>query len=1468
MIRCPSPDHLKRLLADELSGPEAEVIEAHLEGCAGCQQALERLTAARAATPPAATDPGETFLRRLGQGPPGPAGDGEALTLPPGGGGAAGLPSVPGYEVLGELGRGGMGVVYRARDTRLGRVVALKVVLAGSHAAASERSRFRAEAEAVARLQHPHVVQVFEVGEHAGVPFMALEFCAGGSLAAWLAGTPLPPRAAAALVERLARAVQAAHEAGIIHRDLKPANVLLAPAPRGAEEGAVELPREDEPSGGAKWVPKVSDFGLAKRLGEAGQTATGAVMGTPSYLAPEQAAGKKDVGPPADVYSLGAVLYECLTGRPPFTGPAALETLQQVLADDPVPPSGLQPRVPRDVETVCLKCLRKDPQGRYATAADLADDLGSFLAGEPIRARPVGALERARKWVRRRPTAAALLAVSAAAAVALLAGGVLFTEQVQEARGLAEQQRDRALRGEAEATEQRNAARQEWERAEREKADAARQLDLARRRHFTTQLVRVAGVWERDPVEAADLLEDVRACPPDLHDFAWGCLYRLCKRQRLSYPHVFGVDGVALSPDGKTLASASADGVLRLWDLPTDRERASARRDGASFTGLAFSPDGAALASGGLDGVVRLWDPAVGQERASFAAPSPVLALAYSPDGKALALGGKDGAVRLCDPATGKERAALKGHAADVYSVAFSPDGAALASAGGPAAAGQVRPGVVKLWDVATATEKAVLTGHPAEVYGVAFSPDGKTLASGGAGPWNQPGVVKVWDPATGKELRSLVGPRREVWALAFTPDGTRLAAGGGGTEVNGREIRGEVKFYEVLSGQERLTLKRHTGGVQSLCFSADGRLLAAGSGGVEKLNAPLPGEVTLWDVPPDRRGGDPAGPVPAQESATLPGHTATVRSVAFSADGKTLLSGPGGYGDAGDVRLWDPAARRELQQLRIPPGARTAAALAADGRTVALGNGDGTVLLWDAAAGQERATLKGHPAAVTCLAFSPDGRLLASGAKGLVGHDVVILWDAGDGHELARLPVPADVSFVGFSADGRTLASATRGEVRLWDVPGRRPHPGRKPYATSPVTAAALSPDGKRLAVNSGLALKVWDAEAGKDLATLPAHPRGVTALAFSPDGRTLASGSGDGVIRLWDVTTGEQRGSLAGHAEEVAALAFAAGGKVLASGGADRTVRLWETAPGREYATLRPHAGGVTGVAWSPDGATLATSGFSDRLVKLQDAATGRELAALAGHTGFVTCVAYGPDGKALASGGADQVVRLWDVATGQETAALPGHRGAVLALAFAPSGAVLASAGEDGTLRRWDLAPAREGVTFTGHAGKVTAVAFSPDGQVLASGGEDKTVRLWDAATGRERAVLKGHAGPVTCVAFAAGGRLLASAGDDQTVRLWDPATGHEVRSLAGHSARILGLAVTADGRTLASASEDRTVRLWDVATGQEHAVLHGHGARVVAAAFRPDGRVLATAAGWFNLPGEVKLWEVPPLSPEAP
>jgi hypothetical protein len=449
MTPCPSDDELTDLLADDLSQEEREALARHVEGCASCQGRLARLTETpetemwrRAEHPSPGSWAEEGVVGRLKQLPScltpadptraaRPAGRPTPATNRRPGELGGERPAVPGFEILGELGRGGMSVVYQARQLGLNRTVALKMVLTGTPPGSKNLARIRAEAAVIARLQHQNIIQIYDVGEVAGRPYIVLDFVAGGSLAQHLRGTPQPARPAAQLVETLARAVHAAHANGVIHCDLKPANILLSFS-RDPEGSAAAAP----PSGLRldEVVPKITDFGLARQVDDgAGPTQTDTVLGTPSYMAPEQAmVPRRPVGPAADVHALGAILYELLTGRPPFAGETPLATVLQVLHNEPAPVASLRPDVPRDLETICLKCLRKEPRKRYGSALELAEDVRRFLRGEPIRARPVMAAEKLWLWVRCRPVPAGLLAAGLLApVVALIALSLLSARLVR-----------------------------------------------------------------------------------------------------------------------------------------------------------------------------------------------------------------------------------------------------------------------------------------------------------------------------------------------------------------------------------------------------------------------------------------------------------------------------------------------------------------------------------------------------------------------------------------------------------------------------------------------------------------------------------------------------------------------------------------------------------------------------------------------------------------------------------------------------------------------------------------------------------------------------------------------------------------------------------------------------------------------------------------------------------------------------
>jgi tetratricopeptide (TPR) repeat protein len=553
-------------------------------------------------------------LRALATGP-----DQHALTL--GGDTPAGRPHTspvqfPGYQLLGELGRGGMGVVYRARHAKLNRPVALKVILAGPHASEEEKARFRVEAEAVARLRHPNIVQVYDIGEHEGFEFIALELVEGPTLRRWQNGYPLAPREAVRLAVGIGRAIQHAHENGILHRDIKPANILLAidkPQETGDTKQGQQEPASPAPDSGPL-TPKVTDFGLAKPMeGGADLTITGMACGTPNYMAPELVRGSKRIGPAVDVYSFGAVLYEMLTGRPPFAGVTGGEVMEQILRAEPPTVRRVNPRVPRDLCVIAEKCLEKEPARRYASAAAAVEDLENFLAGRPIRARAVGPVERAVRWCRRNPVAATLLAVSSvgcavtgALAVALAnSAGVerAARAEADRERAAAEQARDDLREALARAETARQTAVTEKSAADAARAAAVQEktVALAERRRAVVNLG-LARAAIRSTLE--QLGNHPRVREPDFRDFRTR-LIRLAGDLRVKLAAHSGDDPEALVDlgefahwtgyleylNGNYVAAAdhylAAADTFRRWSLADADDPAPKARQAFSLTNAA-----------------------------------------------------------------------------------------------------------------------------------------------------------------------------------------------------------------------------------------------------------------------------------------------------------------------------------------------------------------------------------------------------------------------------------------------------------------------------------------------------------------------------------------------------------------------------------------------------------------------------------------------------------------------------------------------------------------------------------------------------------------------------------------------------------------------------------------------------------------------------------------------------------------
>jgi WD40 repeat protein len=973
---------------------------------------------------------------------------------------------IPGYEIEGVLGRGGMGVVYLAWHAPLKRRCALKMIIAGADDDddVEMRVRFLSEAETVARLEHPNVVRIHRIGDHEGRLYLELEYVAGGSLASRLDGTPWPPRAAAELVEPLAGAAAAAHALGIVHRDLKPANVLIA----------------------ADGTPKVSDFGVAKSLDvDSDLTRTGAIVGTPSYMAPEQAMSRHErVGPWSDIYSLGAILYELLTGRPPFKAATVMETLEQVKATEPVPPSRLQPGLPRDVETIVLKCLAKEPSRRYEAAEALADDLRRFLEGRPVRARRAGALERAWRWCRRNPWLAA-----AAGAVAASLGAVVLLSFLHAAR---------QAEARAKTTHLAN--------------QLAESLAVSNRRLSVVAFEHGLADCERGDVGLGLLWLSETLRTTTAQDPAWRRLVWLnLTAWKAAYPelklvlsHATPLWGVAYSPDGRTILTGSSDGELRFWDAATGRRvgptlegvgtvtAAAYSPDGKTLlignaarvvqfrdatTGApigkrlkyptrvvcaAFSPDGRSVLIGLAGGTARLWDIASGRQPSRpFRHEKAVEAVAFSPDGKTLATGSLDGTARLWDAATGRPIGPPQEHQGAVRDIAFSPDGGMVLVAAGTRA---------RFWSVADGKATGPALAHEGRVTAVAYSPDGRTVATAS---WDR--TARLWDAATGQPI----GPPRthlgRIDAVAFSPDGKAFVTG---SQDRTARVWGAVDetppLGEFLSSQS----------VRAVAFRPDGKVLLTGS---------LDGTGRLWDAATGRPIGGPHR------------HEDFIHAVAFSPDGRTVAE----VGQQRTAWLWDAATGRAIGPPLEHSGDVMAVAFSPDGTTLITGGTDQAVRFWDTATGRPLRAPLGLGGQVQALAFRPDGKAFLVGLRSGTAQQ----WDAATGRPIGPTFAHQDwVGAVAYGRDGKTILTGGHdGEARLWDAATGQPIGPPLVHSRRQVLTVAISPDGRTILTGGQEQMaRLWDAATMRPIGPPLEHQRWVTSLAFSPDGKTFLTPSG----------------------------------------------------------------------------------------------------------------------------------------------------------------------------------------------------------------------------------------------------------------------------------------------------------------------------------------------------------------------
>jgi WD40 repeat protein/serine/threonine protein kinase/tetratricopeptide (TPR) repeat protein len=970
---------------------------------------------------------------------------------------------VPGYEILGELGRGGMGVVYKARQLKLNRVVALKMILAGANADPQQLERFRAEAEAVARLQHPYIVQIYEISEYDGCPFFSLEFVEGGSLAQKLTGAPQPPRLTAHFIRLVALAMHSAHQKGIIHRDLKPGNILLA-VPNEHVSGSDSFHSEMQGAFHLYGIPKITDFGLAKHLDVQSQTRTGAIIGTPSYMAPEQAEGRAHaIGPATDVYGLGAIFYEMLTGRPPFESESSLTTIRQLLAEDPLRPSQLHLKLPSDLETICLKCLEKDPARRYHNAEALAADLERFLSDQPIEARPVGRFGRSIKWMRRHPTRTTVGIVLVLAVLTLLTMGLVYHLRMEsafeETQRYAEDSRQNLIR-----------------------LHVAQGSSAMNSGDGFTALLWFTEALRLDP----GTLEHEEA-----HRQRIAALHKGLPKPLQLWVHEGGVNDTRFSPDGKRVLTAGDDGYVRLWDSETGQAAVSPLRASAAVVFAVFSRDGKYIATAGREGTARVWDTVNGQPITPPLIPGGKLSwIEFSPDGRLLATASGEGA-RVWEATTGKPLTGQFQHSGAVNVAVFSPDGRWLSTAGDD--------GLVRIWDVADRKHTAIVLSHDRAVLCLAFSPDSKRIASGSADY-----TAQVWDVADGTPVGRRLRHRDRVICVVFSPFGKRLLTS---SEDN------TARIWNVADGEPLVEPLRHKSVIRWVAFSPDGcRVATAGDDNTSRV----------WNA----NSGEPlTPPLRANGSFNHVAFSPDGRCLATASDdGTARLWDVACRHQATVVDEVAVFRRRVDRELRVgsfndPLKADKTGRASPNGQRVIKIEKDNTARVYDARSGEPVMPPLAHDGEITYAAFSPDGRFIVTTSLDQSAR----VWNAENGAPVGPfLRHASTVWFADFNPDGKRLVTASDDNTaRIWDfASGEMLVPPLKHDGT--VVQAVFSPKGSRVATASlDQTARVWDADTGQTLTPPLRHPWAVREVRFEPKGRHLLTTGSRGTIWSWDLPT-----------------------------------------------------------------------------------------------------------------------------------------------------------------------------------------------------------------------------------------------------------------------------------------------------------------------------------------------------------
>ncbi|MBL8852781.1 MAG: protein kinase [Planctomycetaceae bacterium] len=999
------------------------------------------------------------------------------------------------YELLELVGRGGMGVVYRARQVGIDRIVAVKTLHPTSVPSSELLRRFRSEADTIASLQHPNIVQLYGIGLHQGTPYFSMEYVAGGSLAAVIRVHPLPPDSAAALTFELANAMAYAHDRGVVHRDLKPANILLAPSHR---EHAIKLDVPDLESHAAqtRFEPKITDFGLAKRMYEdSSGTVSGTALGTPSYMAPEQATqGGVAAGPAADIYSLGAVLYDMLVGRPPFLAATPLETLERVKQGDPPSIRAVQPQVPRDLELICLKCLAKEPARRYSTAQALADDLRRFLEGRPILARAPSLWDRSLKWTQRHPALAALAAT-------LILGSIGLAWQWMRA----EQHRQRA-EGQTVVADTARAK----EQVARQRAESflyARDVSLAHHELRSNNTDRALRLLENAPVA--------------FRNWEWDYLKRACQSELRSFTGLERfVCCTALSRDGRLVAGGTSrwgenyPDKTMVWDVQSGRLLWTLGENAGSIMDLSFSPDCKFLAAAttrwqGMQpvGGLLIWSMETGRVVAELPNRS-LFSVSYSPDGRWLAIGDSVGRVLLWDVAAEKCVKEIHSHSQLTLDLAWRFDSQAVASCS--------RDGTVKIHS--TSGDLLHEISGLRDTRRVTWSADGRELATG-----SFYGLVRVFHLGTDGPLeRSRHGFGNVLGALRFTPDGQSLVVSAQSTGI---------RLVDPLSGVVQRELHTHNGVVRDVEFDASGLLMATcGSDG----------NVKVFDLSHDE-----------QSAATRldGGHIIAAHFL----DEQRLILGfghnvdrPGIRFDGKAIRIWDVSTRKMVGHVGNHADWLTDVELDRSRQTLLSAGRDRFVRLWDVASGSElqswgplsaniqRVLWVGKPGMP--VALTEDGQLH-------LGESVADQKWRAFSLQAAQPPV----AIAGFHHHAQVAVATEDARIEIIDLESRE-SPPVSTIATpnEEIVQVLISPDDRWLAAGcrSGKLL-LWELAASaegyriQEMTTNLAHTLPIETLTFSPDCTRLLTASTDASTRIWDLNSGQEVLSLAGPTTSICHLA-----------------------------------------------------------------------------------------------------------------------------------------------------------------------------------------------------------------------------------------------------------------------------------------------------------------------------------------